>query len=222
LAEQSFIGRRFAARARKACRDQPIAALSLAVSSLAFLIAAGGFYTSRQAFNQTYAQYAEERALVLSAKFAGRFFDTADSLTVMPTDGGFHFMQGSIQFPSVIIDGVQPIEEDGRVWGMKTVEFNINAYVMKNFPAKEGFANFVQLGLPILIQSVYTTKGRAYVDRSLYELRYNGTIVEDKREPINPKFDGLKFVAHIGAEDHLPEKYLDVSFERGVSQLGNK
>jgi hypothetical protein len=75
----------FAARARQAWRDQPVAALSLVVSLSAFLIAAGGLYTSRQALNQTFEQYAEERALVLSATFG----DAGDSLKVMPTDGGF-------------------------------------------------------------------------------------------------------------------------------------
>jgi hypothetical protein len=215
--ESPVSNKRIRRRVKRSFRNQPVATLSLIISLLAVLIAAAGLYTSRQAFNQTIQQYVEERSLVLSAKFG----DAADSLTVTPTDSGFHFMQGAIWFPSVFIAGQQPIQEDGNVWGMATVGFRVAEYVMKKYKAEHGFASVVEIGIPVLIRSVYSTKGRAYTDLSLYELKYSATIVEEKDQPIGPKFVGLTFVAHMNPEGALPQNFLDETFSRGRTQLGH-
>ncbi len=154
----------FSKRLLNKCSEQPIAVLALLVSFLAFLVSFGGFYTSRQALRQTLTQYAEERAIVLTARFG----EKTDSLVIATTDVRFHFLGGLIEFPSSVFKVPLQIQEDGAVWGMGSLDSELNNFIQRNYPTDAEHILILELGIPIVISSSYTTKGRGYFDKSLY------------------------------------------------------
>jgi hypothetical protein len=210
--KSTLLNQRFGAWARKVVRDEPFAALSFLVALLAFFTGAGGLYTSREALNQSRQQFLEDRALVL----VGTFGENTAQLKVSPADPSFRFMQGAVRFPTVLLDKPQPIEESGNVWGMGTLDFKLNKYMIEKFPPKTGIGKFIQADIPIMIQSYYAIKGQAYTDTSLYYLRYNGTIVETNPGPLNPKFVGLAFIHRFNSDELVPEHFLEEIMEKGM------
>ena len=202
----------FSKRLLNKCSEQPIAVLALLVSFLAFLVSFGGFYTSRQALRQTLTQYAEERAIVLTARFG----EKTDSLVIATTDVRFHFLGGLIEFPSSVFKVPLQIQEDGAVWGMGSLDSELNNFIQRNYPTDAEHILILELGIPIVISSSYTTKGRRYFDNSLYESKYFATISDNKLRPVSAKFNGFAFVPHFGSADVLPN--LDELLRRAMSR----
>jgi hypothetical protein len=131
-----------------------------------------------------------------------------------PTDTSFHFLSGKIKFPSEITKySDQAIDEKGDVWGMVTLKYDIDKYVVREFPAQKDYANVVQIGIPVIIWSYYTTKGRGYADVSLYQLRYQATIVEGKDQPLSAEFTGLLFMTHNRCRPRGPHKIAKRRYE---------
>jgi hypothetical protein len=201
------------ARIRKAWQEQPIAACAFLLSIISLGVSAGSLYTSRQSFWQTLTQYAEERALVLT----GQFGDGTNSLSVKPADANFNFLGGSLELPSSIHYGSLDIQENGQVRGMATVDSELNSYIFKKRPPIPGYYSIVELGVPVLVFSDYTTKGRRYHDASLYQLKYQGILKEEENRPVGTHFSGFAFVTHFNSINELPN--LDELLQSAMAQI---
>jgi hypothetical protein len=167
-------------------------------------------HTSQKGLDLGIAQYSEERSSVLTARFGS----STDKMTLEPTDSAFHFLGGAMQLPSQIHKGVLEIGEDGAVSGMATVDGEINNFFSKMPRADRRFVVLIQSGIPVLVSSFYTAKGRRYTDVSLYHLRYEGAVVQEREQPISPRFVGFSFVDHLNLNDGLPDQFLDELFKR--------
>jgi len=116
------------------------------------------------------------RALVLTGKFG----DSTNSLTVMSVDPIFNFLGGTIEFPSTIHKGSSIFKTNGQVRGMVAIDFELNSYIFKETSADCWILQHGRAWNPYLVFSSYTVKDRRYYDASLYQLKYQGILSEDK------------------------------------------
>jgi hypothetical protein len=128
----------------------------------AFLVSLAGLYTSRHALEQTRQQYLDERSMVLMAKIGER----TDQLTLAAADSGFRLLNATMRFPSVIHKDQLDVQEDGSVWGMGSFDFELKRYVSERFPPLQDQIQVLELGIPTIINSSYTTKGKRYFEKS--------------------------------------------------------
>ena len=69
--------------------------------------------------------------------------------------------------------------------------------------------------LPLVIKSLYTAKGEAFENRSIYRIMYSFSIDGDNAEPPKIEFKGLVFVQHL--EPSIDARaYLDQLWEQVI------
>ena len=188
-------------------KSEPIALGSVVISIVAGVISYFSFQTSNDAYQLAKNQYQEERSLILVATF-----DTkgSDVMVVKPVEAGFNYLGGQITWPTNIDGGPQPVEPSGKVWGMAWAAPSIQKFVQAKYHPLKDTSLYLELSVPVIIESHYTIKGLGYTDKSLYTILVKTLISEKGVGEI--EFNSLVFSGH--AQEPLDQHSIDVMFEK--------
>jgi hypothetical protein len=69
--------------------------------------------------------------------------------------------------------------------------------------------------IPLIIQSTYIAKGKAFNDTSLYQLHYLAIVPPERYKSPMITFKGLSFLGHLDL-DTEPQSYLDALWKSGT------
>ena len=87
-------------------------------------------------------------------------------------------------FPTEVSDRVWRISSSDKTLFLLTAKFGMQKLILKKVPRQRGFAQVSTEGkIPVLIDAHYTSRGEAYLDRSLYMLSVEFVLTDDEYEP---------------------------------------
>jgi hypothetical protein len=193
-------------------RRDPVPIFALVFSILAFGVSARSCHVSEEGLKQSRLQFKQERSLILTAKFNDKESKLLQ-IKVSPLESSFRFLYGTAYFPPSIYKDDVPINGDGEFLHMGSVGSALTQTVEKKVPKEKGFAKFSSGHLPLIIKSLYATKGESYTDISLYFIGMDILVLDDPLKAANITLTGLTFVERMPADTFPNLKNLDEMIE---------
>lgn len=194
-------------------KAEPLALVSLFVSLFGTIF---GIYFNFQNVEQLKLQINDARQIATDERsivFTANFGEADRRFVIKPIEPNFAVLQANIFFPKFLIEAPQPANPDGGVWGMATVEFRLKDYLKQRFSPVNGKLQIVTLNMPIVIQSRYVVKGRAFDDLSTYFLNCRA-IIDEKGIVSQLEMVSLLFGEHFDPNSIKPDELLTFLTEK--------
>jgi len=175
-----------------------VAAVAGMLSLISLLVSFRSCVVADRSLELSRAEFRSQRSIILG----GTVSSDGDSLEVKSLDPAIVLQQGSAMFPTEI---------DKQDWPILPPEHRLYAVVLRSalervveekIGREKGMASVaLDANVPLVITSLFTAKGEAFEDRSLYRIVYSFVIDGDSFKPPQIEFKGLIYVQRLGAGD---------------------
>jgi hypothetical protein len=186
--------------------DRLVPRLALGVAAIAMIVSSRSCQIAKEAHVLALRQYREERELVLT----GEFTKDGDAVKLRSASDSVTFLEGRALFPTEITKDEWPILSSDKTLYLVMAKYGLQQIIEKKIPQENGFMKVSTGGkIPVLVDGYYTSKGEAYLDRSLYLLGVEFVVDDKIGKPPAVKFNGLIFVKHFAPDAWVSREYLD-------------
>jgi hypothetical protein len=197
--------------------DHWISRGSLVVSVLALIVSGASWEFTRESNKLSASIYRQERQLVL----LGDFGEKEREIIVRPLDKNKRFLQGNAFFPSQLYPSDVPIGGDGKFHHMMSVLFDIRKLIQGKIPVKKGYVQISEGHIPIIIKSLYATKGKTYEDVSLYVVQVTAVIFEESHKDPSVSFKNLVLMKRMDPRKSVNKEMLNEIWTSGGYQFSS-
>ncbi len=196
-----------------------ISLISLFASLTSLFLSSKSFRVASAAYSQSHADFVGSRLAILE----GHVDDANNEIVFAPTDPNIHLQAATVYFPKELTDPEWRIMPPKLSLPVSVLRYSLIKRVDGEFPKR---SNFVQLmpdfGVPLIVDSVYTTKGQVYQDRSMYVLTATVVIDDKPHSSATVSFKGLLFSGHIDGTNTPDETLGDTWKQMETSLLSHR
>jgi hypothetical protein len=166
-------------------------------------------------------QYVGERQVVYRADIANKG-SGIESIKLCPISSEAALLGGAIYFPSTFYGTPLPINQDGRVHHLGSLEMKLREYVQANYKPIKDHAAILVLQIPVLVISSYVAKNETYDDVSLYAVELQVIYSEESFTYPSISVDGFSFLQRLPAAPERPRELIDEAYSQFLKPVRNE
>lgn len=195
-----------------------IAGMAAILSVLSLAVSVRICVASDQSAEIARIEFEGQRALILD----GVVSPDNNSITLRPQDQAMTLQQAKAFFPSGLSGYEWDVLPPERYLPVASLRLRLEEYVERTVGRKNGYAKVALAAhVPVVLIALFTTKGQAFEDRSLYRIMFSFVLDGDSPEPPKIDYKGLVFVQHLdGAAD--ARKNVDNAWEWALKHAPSK
>jgi hypothetical protein len=170
------------------------AALSGILSIIALMVSVRGCNISERAFELAAEDFYGSRSVV----YKGTVEEGTDEIELSTVDPSIQIQLGTIFYPPQVDKTEWPITPPRFRFPIVVLRGNMEKLIDQRIPREDNYIKVVdKASIPLIVQSTYTAKGKAFKDISLYQLLYLAIVPPEKYNSPSITFKGLSFLGHL-------------------------
>jgi hypothetical protein len=187
------------------------AAISGLLSIVALLVSVRGCNISEKAFDLAAEDFYGSR----SAVYKGTVKET-DEIELSAVDPNIQIQLGKVFYPQQVDKTEWPVSPPKFSFPIVVLRGNMEKIIDQRIAREDDYIKIVdKASIPLIIQSTYIAKGKAFKDTSLYQLLYLAVVPPERYKSPSITFNGLSFLGHLDP-DTEPQSYLEALWKSGT------
>lgn len=184
-------------------------AVSIVFTLFSLFLSLFSIYYSNKALSITKMQFIQDRSLVLKAKIDAE----ERTVTFQSINDKSNLINGLIIFPDKISSNTFKINSYENKAHLTEIFTKIKDNIYNEItPSKDQVIGALDVKIPVLIDSYYTSHGEPFRDLSLYFMDMSFFVYEDKYKKIELKINDFYFIDRLNGNIH--KNYLNELFDK--------
>ncbi|WP_128547172.1 hypothetical protein [Larkinella soli] len=168
------------------------------VAILALIVSVRSCRLSQASFDLANDEYKTSRMPV----YTGILQDSIKVFKLHSTDPSIKLQMAKVYYPPQIRKDVWDVYPPEYELHMTGILFELQSFIESKVKKKKDHVSFaLDWNIPFIIESLYVAKGRSYIDRSLYLLRFEFSIPDGAYEKPDIKFTAISFLEHLKSSE---------------------